>query len=51
MPAHWHGSCRCSSVAANLMTRRLLAHWADWKDRRPATYLFDDVETEGDIAL
>ncbi|MBW2380808.1 MAG: phosphoenolpyruvate synthase [Deltaproteobacteria bacterium] len=26
------------------------AHYAIWKDRRPATYLFDDVETEGEIA-
>lgn len=25
------------------------AHWLKWKDRLPATYLFDDVETEGEI--
>ncbi|MCB0219846.1 MAG: hypothetical protein KDH09_09150, partial [Chrysiogenetes bacterium] len=34
-------------LRARIEARR--AHWLKWKDRLPATYLFDDVETEGEI--
>ncbi|MBX7161733.1 MAG: phosphoenolpyruvate synthase [Acidimicrobiia bacterium] len=26
-----------------------VAHWRKWRDRMPATYLFDGVETEGEV--
>ncbi|MBC2717072.1 MAG: hypothetical protein HF978_17345 [Desulfobacteraceae bacterium] len=35
-------------IALKIETRR--KHYIDWKDRLPATYLYDDIETEGDDA-
>ena len=35
-------------IALKIETRR--EHYMDWKDRLPATYLYDDIETEGDDA-